>query len=77
MSKKMVLPADCRPSDIVRLPRDSWSTREAWLLLDGSSITLCKQRTGEGAAASVTISRRSFNTLIRAYLRPVKLTEGR
>ncbi len=61
--------ATCRPEHIIRLPRDNWSVKEGWLLCDGTTVTVAKQRIFEDAQEMVTLSRRSFNALIRGYLK--------
>lgn len=59
---------------LCKMRRDNYSTRDHWLLTDGSEVTLCKQRNGEPAEASISMPRSEFNRLVRFYIteQPVK-----
>lgn len=58
---------------LCKLPRDNWTYGNHWLLTDGYEVTVCNQKTGEAPTGSVTMPRRAFNALVKAYTKPCRV----
>ena len=55
-------------NQVCSLPRDNFSTRDFWLLLDGGShVVLCEQRNGQPPKGNLRISKGQFDRLIHWY----------
>ena len=66
-TKKRV-PREARTDEqICDLPRDNWSTRGFWMLLNVGHVTIAKQKRGEPSEWMVKIPRSVFETFARAY----------
>jgi hypothetical protein len=52
---------------VCRLPRDNFSVGDFWIMSDSREITVCHQRIGEYAKATVSIPKQQFDKFIRWY----------
>lgn len=51
----------------LRLTRDNVSTRDYWMMLNGGTVVLSKQRSGQPRTEAITISRAAFERFIDWY----------
>ena len=58
---------------IYSLSSDNHDTSEGWICIDESTVTLCSQLQGKTPTGSVTLSRRTFNNLIKWYFKEQKI----
>lgn len=58
---------------VCKLQTDNFSTRDYWILTDGSNVNVCKQRNGQPAIVSMTIPIYHFNKLIEWYIKEQEL----
>lgn len=74
MKQKTLSPQKARTSkQICSLQTDNHDTKNAWIMLNGSRISICEQKVGESSTAAVKISRRDFDAFVRWYLKPQKV----
>lgn len=58
-----------------RLQTDHHDLRDFWILTDGYTVTICKQRRGEAHTESVSIPRDKFLRLLDWFQKPQQLRE--
>lgn len=54
------------------LKRDNIDLGDHWCLVDESTVTICRQKSGESAEASIVLSKRDFNRIVKFYTTPTK-----
>jgi len=58
---------------LCRLTYDNVTAGDFWLLSDAATVTIAAQKVGESPSARVTMTRKDFNQLVRAYTRQQRL----
>lgn len=58
---------------ILRLKTDNYSTDDFWILLNGDTVNIHEQRSGEKSKQNITIPRKDFDRLVKWYLREQEL----
>lgn len=43
-----------------------------WCLVDECTVTICRQAPGEAAEATITLSKRDFNRIVKFYTTPTQ-----
>lgn len=76
MKKKLSPRQATTYKQICSLRRDNLSSPNGWIIIDGSAVTLCNQRTGEKSTGQVTFSRKEFHKLIDWYNKPQALARS-
>jgi hypothetical protein len=66
---KKLSPMRANGKTLACLPRSVKDIGSAWILTDGYSVTIKKQRVGEYPTEEITLSRGGFNRLVRWYIR--------
>lgn len=56
-------------NEVCRLRTDHFDVGGAWILTDGYTVSVTKQKVGESSTEGVTLAREDFNRLISWYLR--------
>lgn len=52
---------------VCAMPRDNWSARDFWIMVDETEVTIAKQRNGEPAEWSHSIPKHVFNRFVDFY----------
>jgi hypothetical protein len=68
-------PIDCSFEQLCRITSDTMSTKSHWICVDGSTVTICEQRNGEPAKASVSMPRAVFKRFVKWALQPQKAVQ--
>lgn len=71
--RRSCAPMDARSFDeVCSLRTDNHDCKSGWIIVDGNSVSLSTQVSGEYPTGSVTFKRADFNRLIRWYTKPQK-----
>ncbi len=63
-------PMECRTLDqVCELRTDNHTVGDHWILTDSYNVSVVAQKRGEPSTQSVSIERKTFNKLIRWYMR--------
>lgn len=52
---------------VCTLKRDNIDLGDHWCLVDESTVTICRQKSGESPEASIVLSKRDFNRIVKFY----------
>lgn len=59
-------------ADHCTLRSDNYSVGDAWIISDGDTVSIVKQKQGEPSTGEVTLTKQQFNRMIRWYQTPTK-----
>jgi hypothetical protein len=76
-SSSYLKPIDAKSEDqIIRLQRDNISRRGFWILADGQTVSICKQKNGEPGGPVLSMPKNVFDEFVAWYQRPQRLRRG-
>lgn len=52
---------------VCKLQRDNISTRNSWMLLGGTHVSITNQKTGENPTGNVKLTKKEFERFIKFY----------
>lgn len=70
---KSKAPIDATEDDLLNMERDNLEIGDHCILTDSFNVSISTQKMGEPPSQAVTIPRKTFDKLIRWYLKPQPL----
>jgi hypothetical protein len=67
MEKKLTPKTANTFNRVCKLKRDNVSTRNSWLSVDGTHVSIYNQKNGESSTGNARLSKKEFERFIRFY----------